>query len=292
MEHAIQGAYAALSDRQLALLAAKIRLDELEMVFRADSGHIGGSLSATDVLTALYFTEMRIDPERPDWAERDRLVLSKGHCTPALYSVLARRGFFPREELSGFRRADSRLSGHAEYHVPGVDMSTGSLGQGFSAAVGMALANRSDQRAARVFALVGDGEMQEGQIWEAAMCAAHYRLGRLVLILDNNDLQIDGRVGDIMNVYPIEEKFRAFGWAVQTIDGHDFSQIRRALEGTRTAGDRPQCIVAKTIKGRGISFMEDDGKWHGETPNREEYERGRQELCRRIQELEQEVRGE
>lgn len=272
----------------LQRLATQVRLDALEMTVRADSGHLGGSMSVADLLTVLYFYEMNVNPKDPHMEGRDRLVLSKGHCTPALYATLALAGFFDRALLDSFRQHDSILSGHAEMHVPGVEMSTGSLGQGLSAAVGMALAGKIDEKDYRVFAIMGDGEIQEGQIWEAAMSAAQFKLDNLTAIVDNNDLQIDGHVGEIMSVYPIAEKFRAFGWSVDEIDGHDFNAIRDALEHAKEKAGKPHCIVMKTIKGKGISYMENVCKWHGETPNAEEFEVGRNELLTQLRKLEAE----
>lgn len=276
----------AQKERNLLTLSAKIRLNALETVYRADSGHIGGSLSVIDILTILYFDKMKIYPENPRWEDRDRLVLSKGHCTPALYSVLAKRGFFPESELENFRDIDSMLSGHAEMHVPGVDMSTGSLGQGLSAAVGMALNGQIDKKGYRVYAIVGDGELEEGQIWEAAMCAAHYKLSNLVAIVDNNNLQIDGTIEEIMSPYPIDQKFAAFGWRVMTVDGHDFKALDEALAQSQLASDKPTAIIAKTVKGKGISFMENVVDWHGQTPDEGQYLLAKTELMEKIEEME------
>lgn len=256
----------------LMLISARIRRSALEMVYRATSGHIGGSFSICELLTALYFNEMNVNTENPRDPNRDRLVLSKGHCTPALYSALAERGFFPAELLSTFRDIDSDLSGHAEMkHVKGVDMSTGSLGQGFSAAVGMALAGKLDKKDYRVYAILGDGEIQEGQIWEASMAAGNYKLDNLCAIVDNNDIQIDGRISEIMSPYPIDEKYRAFGFNVLTCDGHDVESICEALAAARECKGKPSVIIAKTIKGKGVSFMEDTNEWHGNDPNTEQY---------------------
>lgn len=275
-------------ERQLAILSTKIRMDALKSVFLADSGHIGGSLSAIDVLTYLYFYKMRIIPENPHWELRDRLVLSKGHCTPALYSVLAERGFFPKKELSNFRNINSILSGHAEIHVPGVDASTGSLGQGVSVAVGMALNALIDKSDYRIYAIAGDGEIQEGQIWEAAMSAPHFHLSNLTLIIDNNGLQIDGNIKDVMSPYPIDQKFKAFGWHVLNIDGHDFYQIDDAMQEAEDNKKLPTVIIVKTIKGKGISFMENNVDWHGETPDKEQYGAAMDELNELLQKQEDE----
>ncbi|MBQ7246104.1 MAG: transketolase [Firmicutes bacterium] len=259
--------------------AAGLRVDVIKEVFKAGSGHPGGSLSATDIMTALYFKEMNIDPEKPDMPERDKFVLSKGHAAPILYAALANKGFFPKEELASLRKLGSTLQGHPNMHkVPGVEMSTGSLGQGFSVSVGMALANKMDKNPGRVYVLLGDGELQEGIVWEAAMAAAHYGLSNMCAIVDNNGLQIDGNNDDVMRVQPIDEKFKAFGWNVQVIDGHDFDQIFQALENARAEKDRPSIIVAKTIKGKGVSFMEDKAGWHGRAPSEEEAQKAVKEL--------------
>ena len=259
--------------------AARARCLALDMVYRAASGHIGGSLSAMDILTELYFDELSIDPNRPADPDRDRFVLSKGHCTPALYPVLALRGYFPLERLQEFRRIDGQLSGHAEMkHVPGVDMSTGSLGQGLSAAVGMALAARLDGKDYRVYALMGDGEIEEGQIWEAAMSAAKYGLGNLCGVVDVNGLQIDGPTASVMPSEPLDEKFAAFGWNVVKCDGHDFAALAEAFRAARACKDKPTVILAKTVKGKGVSFMENQAGWHGKAPNGEQYETAKAEL--------------
>lgn len=258
---------------QLSKTAAKVRIHALDAINYAHSGHIGGSLSVTDLLTTLYFHEMRVNVKDPKWAERDRFVLSKGHCTPALYGVLAEKGFFPVEDLKTFRNINSYLSGHAEIHVPGVDMSTGSLGQGLSVATGMTLSGKMDKKDYRVYAIMGDGEIEEGQIWEAAMAAAHYKLDNLTAIVDNNNLQIDGAITDVMPAYPIDEKFEAFGWNVIVIDGHDFEQIADALEKAKSTKGKPTAIVAKTVKGKGVSFMENQVGWHGKAPSQEEHDK-------------------
>lgn len=276
---------------ELMLISARIRRSALEMVYRATSGHIGGSFSICELLTALYFKEMRINTEAPRDPDRDRFVLSKGHCTPALYSVLAERGFFPTQLLSTFRDIDSDLSGHAEMkHVKGVDMSTGSLGQGFSAAVGMALAGKLDKKDYRVYAILGDGEIQEGQIWEASMAAGNYGLDNLCAIVDNNDIQIDGRISEIMSPYPIDEKFKAFGFNVLTCDGHNMESICQAFDQARECKGKPSVIIAKTIKGKGVSFMEDTNEWHGNDPNTEQYLAAAKELDEAIALAEKEVK--
>lgn len=263
---------------QLHKAAANIRRNIVETVNHAGSGHIGGSLSIVEVLVSLYFSEMNIDVKNPSWEDRDRLVLSKGHASPALYSVLAEKGFYGVEKLKSFRSIGSPFSGHADMHVPGVDMSTGSLGQGLSVAVGMALAARATAKKYRVFCIIGDGELEEGQIWEAAMCAGHYHLDNLVAFVDNNDLQIDGRISEIMSSYPIDRKFEAFNWNVVNIDGHDFDAIIGAIRGAGEVKGMPTMIVAKTIKGRGVSFMEDNVAWHGKPPSQEEYQAAMCEL--------------
>lgn len=275
-----------MSEKELSLVAAKVRINALDAVDAASSGHIGGSLSVTDILTVLYFDEMRVDTKEPKCPDRDRLVLSKGHCTPALYGVLAEKGFFPREELKNFRDIHSMLSGHAEYHVPGVDMSTGSLGQGLSVAVGMGLAARVDKKDYRVYAIMGDGEIEEGQIWEAAMSAGFYKMDNLVAIVDNNNLQIDGAITDVMSSYPIDKKFEAFNWNVINIDGHNIAEIKAALEAAKNTKGKPTAIIAKTVKGKGISFMENVAGWHGKAPSHEQHDQAVEEIKKQIAELE------
>ena len=251
--------------------ARKVRLDIIRETFNAGSGHPGGSLSCADILTALYFGEMNIDQADPKMKGRDRFVLSKGHAVPAQYAVLAERGYFPVSDIMTLRKLGSPFQGHGNMRkVPGIEMSTGSLGQGFSASVGMALADRLDNNGARVYALLGDGEIQEGIVWEAAMSAAHYGLSSLTAIVDWNGLQIDGRNDDVMKVTPIKEKFEAFGWHVIEIDGHDFSQIFDALDAARAEKEKPTAIIAKTVKGKGVSYMEDQAGWHGKAPSEEE----------------------
>ncbi|WP_366923811.1 transketolase [Metallumcola ferriviriculae] len=266
-------------NQKLEDLARSIRRHIVEMVGEAGSGHPGGSLSAADIVTALYFREMRLDPERPDWPERDRFVLSKGHAAPVLYATLAERGYFPQKELLTLRKLGSRLQGHPDSkHLPGVEMATGSLGQGLSAANGMALAARLDGQETRVYALVGDGEIQEGQIWEAAMAAAHYKLDNLAAFLDHNGLQIDGENREVMGVEPVDAKWRAFGWHVIGIDGHDFDQIFAALEEAKKTKGKPTMIIAKTIKGKGVSYMENEVGWHGNAPKTDQVEKALAEL--------------
>lgn len=257
-----------------------IRRHVIRMIGTAGSGHPGGSLSAADIVAALYFVVMRIDPARPDWPDRDRFVLSKGHAAPVLYAALAERGFFPVEQLTTLRRLGSPLQGHPDMKkLPGVEMSTGSLGQGLSAANGMALAGRLDGRDYRVYVLLGDGEIQEGQIWEAAMAAAHYRLDNVTAILDHNGLQIDGPITEVMSPEPVADKWRAFGWDVQVIDGHDPEQILRAIRHAHSVRGKPSMIVAETVKGKGVSFMENRVEWHGVAPKPEEVERALAELA-------------
>ncbi len=275
-----------MTDIELRRTAARGRKLGMEMVFRAASGHIGGSLSAMDILTELYFEQMNIDPSRPDWCDRDRFVMSKGHCTPALYPVLAMRGYFPEKELELFRSISGHMSGHPDMrHVKGVDMSTGSLGQGFSTAVGMALAGKVDGRAYRVWALLGDGEIEEGQVWEAFASGAKYKLSNLCAIIDVNGLQIDGKTSDVMPMEPIADKLRAFNWNVVEADGHDFASLRAAFEAARAA-DMPTAVLAHTVKGKGVSFMENNAGWHGKAPNAEQYEKAMAELNAAIAELE------
>ena len=265
--------------RSMAVTAARGRLLAMDMVSAAASGHIGGSLSAMDILTTLYFDVMRVDPAQPRDPDRDRFVLSKGHCTPALYPMLAMKGFFPVERLREFRRIDGALSGHAEMGmVPGVDMSTGSLGQGISAAVGMALAGKADRRDYRVYALLGDGEIEEGQVWEAAMAAAKYKLDDLCAVVDVNGLQIDGATADVMPSEPLDKKFEAFNWNVIHVDGHDFQALEDAFAAAAACRGKPTVLLAKTVKGKGVSFMENDYGWHGKAPNAEQFAAAHQEL--------------
>ena len=270
----------------LAKKAENIRLGILEGVHAAASGHPGGSLSIADILSYLYFVEMRVDPANPAWMDRDRLVLSKGHAAPALYAALAERGFFPRELMATLRQVDSILQGHPDMkHIPGVDMSSGSLGQGISAAVGMAVAAKMDQRDSRVYAIVGDGESEEGQVWEALMFAARHKLDNLCVIIDYNGLQIDGRVADIVNPAPFESKMAAFGLHVITVNAHDFDELERAFAEAKTVKGQPTAIIANSVKGKGVSFMEDLAKWHGSAPNDEQYEKAVAEIQARLNNL-------
>lgn len=252
-------------------IAREIRREILKATAAAKSGHPGGSLSLAEIMTILYFDEMKVDANDPQNPERDRFVMSKGHATPVLYATLALKGFFPVAELASFRQINSRLQGHPDMkHIPGVDFTTGSLGQGLSGALGMALAGKLDHSPRRVYAIIGDGECQEGQIWEAAMAASHYKLDNLVVILDYNNLQICGEICDVMNIEPIQDKWKAFGWHVIELDGHDFSQIRAALQGARATKGQPTLLLAHTVKGKGISFMENKAEWHGSAPNAEQ----------------------
>ena len=273
--------------KQLQITACKVRMGVIESTYGAKAGHPGGSLSSAEMYTYLYFKEMNIDPANPKWADRDRFVLSKGHTTPGLYSVLANRGFFPVSDLPTFRHIDSYLQGHPNMNmVPGVDMSTGSLGQGVSVATGMALGAKHAGKTCRVYALLGDGEIQEGQVWEACMAAAHYKLDNLCIVVDNNGLQIDGNIADVMSPYPIVDKLEAFGFKVIAIDGHDFDQIEQALNTARETKGQPTAIVMNTTKGKGVSFMENDAGWHGKAPNDAEYAQAMQELKAQLAELE------
>lgn len=276
-----------MDTKQLALTAAKARLLGLDMVYGAASGHLGGSFSAMDLLTVLYQNVMQVDPADPSDPDRDRFVLSKGHCTPALYPTLALRGYFPTEELKLFRSVNGHMSGHAEmHHVKGVDMSTGSLGQGISAAVGMALAGKLDRKNYRVYTLLGDGEIEEGQVWEAAMSAAKFHLDNLCAVVDVNGLQIDGATADVMPSEPLDKKWEAFGWHVISCDGHDYQAIEAAFEQARAVKGQPTVLLARTVKGRGVSFMENNAGWHGKAPNAEQYEQAKAELSAQIAELE------
>lgn len=269
----------AAEKQRLEAIACRIRMGVIEGTYAAKCGHPGGSLSAADLMTYLYFCEMDVRPDEPDWSERDRFVLSKGHAAPVLYAALAERGFFPREDLKTLRQIGSHLQGHpALGKTPGVDMSTGSLGQGVSAAVGMALGGKLGRRDYRVYTLLGDGEIAEGECWEAMMSAAHYKLDNLVIIVDFNGLQIDGRVTDVMNPQPLDEKMRAFGLFTQVIDGHNFDEIENALERAKLEKSRPSGIIMNTVKGRGVSFMEDKAEWHGKATNTEQYEQAMSEL--------------
>ena len=273
--------------KQLQITACRVRMGIIESTHSAKAGHPGGSLSAAEMFTYLYFKELNIDPANPKWADRDRFVLSKGHTAPGLYSALAHRGFFPVEDLLTLRRIGSYLQGHPNMNsVPGVDMSTGSLGQGISCAAGMALALKKQGKTARVYTLLGDGEIQEGQVWEACMFASHYALDNFCAIIDNNGLQIDGNVADVMSPYPIDEKLRAFGFHVLIIDAHDFDQIEAAFNEARTVTGKPCAIIMKSVKGKDVSFMENNAGWHGKAPNDAEKETAMQELRAILSELE------
>ena len=262
-----------MNNLELEKMANEIRKDIVTAVHSAKSGHPGGSLSSADIFTYLYFEEMNVDPTNPKWEDRDRFVLSKGHVAPGLYSTLAEKGYFPKEDLKTLRHTGSYLQGHPDMkHILGIDMSSGSLGQGVSVAVGMAAAGKYDKKDYRVYTLTGDGEIQEGQIWEAAMWAGHRKLDNLVVIVDNNNLQIDGSVEDVCSPYPIDKKFEAFNFHVINIDGNDFDQIRAAFKEARETKGMPTAIIAKTVKGKGVSFMENAAGWHGKAPNDEEYE--------------------
>jgi len=259
--------------------AKEVRKGIIEAVYSNKSGHPGGSLSIADILTVLYFNQMNIDEKNPKWEDRDRLVLSKGHCAPVLYSTLANRGFFDVEKLKTFRNIESNLQGHPDMNkVDGVDMTSGSLGQGLSAANGMAIAGKMDNKNYRVYCILGDGEIEEGQIWEAAMTANKYKLDNLCVIVDNNNLQIDGTIEEVMSSYPIDEKFKSFGFQVINIDGHNIQEIIDAFDVAKNVKEKPTCIIAKTIKGKGISFMENKAEWHGKAPSEEEYKIAMEEL--------------
>lgn len=272
---------------ELARKANWVRQGVIEAVFCAQSGHPGGSLSISDTLTYLYEMQMRVDAQNPKWEGRDRLVLSKGHTCPALYSVLAQKGFFDAAELKKFRHVGAMLQGHPDMKgTPGVDMSTGSLGQGISAAVGMAVAGKLDKADWRVYTILGDGELEEGQVWEAAMFAAHHKLDNLIAVVDNNNLQIDGPVDQVCSVYPIDEKFAAFGWAVFTADAHDFESLDAAFQAAKQVEGKPAVIIQKSVKGKGVSFMENQVGWHGKAPNQEQYEQAMAELKAAAAELE------
>lgn len=263
----------------LSQIALKIRKESIEMIHEAASGHPGGALSIADILTVLYFKEMNVDPKNPKKEDRDRFVLSKGHASAAYYATLAEKGYFPTEELIEFRKLTSRLQGHPDMrYIPGVDMSTGSLGQGLSAANGMAIAGKLDNKKYRVYCILGDGEIQEGQVWEAAMTSSKYNLDNLCVIVDNNNLQIDGTIEEVMSPYPIDKKFESFGFNVINIDGHDFEQIIDAFDKARKVKGKPTAIIAKTVKGKGVSFMENVAGWHGKAPNDEQFVQAIKEL--------------
>lgn len=272
--------------KQLEITACKVRMGIIEGVFNAKSGHPGGSLSIADTLTYLYFNKMEVYPDNPDFDERDRFVLSKGHCAPALYSTLAQRGFFSADELKSLRHIGAMLQGHPCIKIPGVDMSSGSLGQGISVACGMALSGKINNKAYKVYTVLGDGEIQEGQVWEAAMFAAHYNLDNLVAVVDNNGLQIDGKVDEVCSPYPIVDKFKAFGWHVIEMNAHDFDDIERAFNEAESIVGQPVAIIQKSVKGKGVSFMENNGAWHGVAPNAEEYNIAMSELNETLKGLE------
>ena len=273
--------------KELMITAAKVRMGVIEGTHSAKAGHPGGSLSAADVFTYLYFKEMNVDPKNPKWEDRDRFVLSKGHTAPGLYAALALRGFFPVEDLKTLRQIGSYLQGHPNMNmIPGVDMSTGSLGQGVSGAAGMALAARFQKKDCRVYTLLGDGEIQEGQVWEALMFAGHYHLDNLCVIIDNNNLQIDGAISDVMSPYPIVDKLTAFNFDVVEVNGHSFEELEAAFDKARQTKGKPFAIVMKTVKGKGVSFMENNAAWHGTAPNDEQYEIAMNELKAQLAEAE------
>ena len=276
-----------MNKNEIALHAYKARKHALTGIFNAQSGHPGGSLSICDILSVLYFEVMNVDPKNPKMEDRDRFVLSKGHCAPALYATLAERGFFPVEDVHTLRRTDSYIQGHPDMKgIPGVDMSTGSLGQGISAANGMALAGKLSNKDYRVYSILGDGELEEGQVWEAAMFAAHYKLDNLTAFVDYNGLQIDGKITDVMNSEPIDDKFRAFGWNVIVIDAHNYDAILEAIEEAKATKGKPTMILAKSVKGKGVSFMEGSAAWHGAAPNQEQFDQAIAELDATIKGLE------
>lgn len=266
---------------ELNQIANNVRKDIIEETYNAKSGHPGGSLSVADILTVLYFNQMNVNEKEPNAKTRDRLVLSKGHVAPALYAVLAEKGYFEKDELKKLRKIDGMLQGHPDMQkTPGIDMSTGSLGQGLSVANGMALASKLNHEGVRVYCICGDGEIQEGQIWEAAMTSSHRKLDNLCLIVDNNNLQIDGNVDTVKNIYPLDEKFKSFGFEVIKVDGHDIEKLIKAFDKAKTIKEKPTVIIAKTIKGKGVSFMENKADWHGKAPNKEEYKMAMEELSK------------
>ena len=268
-----------MDNNELKSKAKEIRKDIITEVYNAKSGHPGGSLSIADIMTVLYFDELNIDEKNPRWEDRDRLVLSKGHCAPALYAALAERGYFEKEKLVSLRKLDSNLQGHPNMNdVPGVDMSTGSLGQGLSAANGMAISAKLENKNYRVYCILGDGEIQEGQVWEAAMSSNKFKLDNLCIIVDNNNLQIDGTTEEVMDLKPIDEKFKSFGFNVIIIDGHNYDEIKSAFKQARETKGKPTCIIAKTVKGKGVSFMENQAGWHGKAPNEEQYNQAMSDL--------------
>ena len=272
--------------KDLQKIACKVRMGVIEGTYNAKSGHPGGSLSISDTLTYLYFNKMNVDASNPEDPDRDRFVLSKGHTAPALYAVLAQKGYFAEEELKSLRHIGALLQGHPCIHIPGVDMSSGSLGQGISAACGMALAGKLDGKSYKVYTILGDGEIEEGQVWEAAMFAAHKKFTNLVAIVDNNGLQIDGPISEVCSPEPITDKFAAFGWHVITMDAHDFDSIDRAFEAAEKVTDKPVAIIQKSVKGKGVSFMENQVGWHGTAPNKEQYDLAMAELSAQLKELE------
>ena len=278
----------ASKKKQLAAFATRLRMNIIESTYCAKSGHPGGSLSMADTLAYLYHEELRVDPSQPRWPERDRFVLSKGHCAPALYSVLALKGFFPEEDLRSLRKVGSHLQGHPDMKgTPGVDMSSGSLGQGISAACGMALTAKLDGADWRTYTFLGDGEIEEGQVWEAAMFASHKKLDNLCVIVDNNNLQIDGTLDEVNSPYPIPEKFAAFGFNVIVIDGHDLDQIEAAFAAAKACKGKPTAIIQHSVKGKGVSFMENKASWHGTAPNQEQYEQAMAELRAALAQIEE-----
>ena len=284
--------YEIMTQKELELTAYKIRRDILTEIYNAKSGHPGGSLAIAEVLSVLYFKEMNIDPKNPSDPDRDRFVLSKGHCAPALYAALAHRGFFPVEDLPSLRKIDSYLQGHPDMRkVPGVDMSTGSLGQGVCAANGMAMAAKLDGKSYRVYTILGDGELEEGQVWEAAMFAPHYKLDNLTAFIDLNLLQIDGDVRKVMNPTPVDKKFEAFGWNVISICGHNIDEIIGAIDKAKQVKGKPTVIICNDVKGKGVSFMENEAGWHGNAPNEEQYNLAVAEIDKKIEELEGEING-
>lgn len=276
----------ASTKKNLQKIACKVRMGVIEGTYNARSGHPGGSLSIADTLTYLYFSQMNANASSPEDPDRDRLVLSKGHTAPALYSVLAQKGYFPEDELKSLRHIGALLQGHPCIHIPGVDMSSGSLGQGISAACGMALAGKLDKKSYKVYAILGDGEIEEGQVWEAAMFAAHYGLDNLIAIVDNNGLQIDGPISEVCSPEPITDKFAAFGWKVITMDAHDFDSIDAAFKKAAETDGQPVAIIQKSTKGKGVSFMENQVGWHGTAPNKEQYDQAMAELAAQLKELE------
>ena len=272
--------------KNLMKTACKARMGVIEGTYNAKSGHPGGSLSICDLLAYLYFEKMNVNPENPDMKERDRFVLSKGHTAPALYAILAQKGFFPEEELKTLRHIGSELQGHPCINIKGVDMSSGSLGQGISVACGMALSAKISSDSYKVYTVLGDGEIEEGQVWEAAMFASHYKLDNLVAVVDYNGLQIDGKLSEVCSPEPIDKKFEAFGWHVISIDGHDFDQIDNAFKEADKINGKPVAIIQKTVKGKGVSFMENQVSWHGSAPNREQYDKAMEELKKQLKDLE------